>query len=185
VLSVWLYVHTASSFDSDASRAELDDFGALYEATFADVYRLVLGIVRDRALASDLTQESFLAAFSARGRFRGDVPAKHWLMRIAANRAISATRRTRRIRWLPMDARHDSPRPGPEAAAITRLVLDEALDVLTAQQRAAVTLRYLHDLEYAAIGRILGITTNNVGVTLTRALARMRQHIDEGAAANE
>lgn len=158
----------------------IPDFGAFYEATFADVYRLVLGIVRDAPLATDITQEAYLSAFQQRASYRGDAPPSHWIMRIAANRAISATRRRRLIRWLPITSQPEAMEPGPDATVAMRLAIEEVLELLPPQQRAAVTLRYVHDFDYATIGQILNTTPNNVGVLLTRGIARIRRHLNEG-----
>jgi RNA polymerase sigma factor (sigma-70 family) len=159
--------------------SQLDDFGAFYKATFSDVYRLVFGILRDPDQAEDVTQEAFLTAYRRRTTYRGEAPASHWMMRIAANQAISAGRRgDRRVGWVPLDATlPDAKQVDPAIAAVNRIIVHQAVGELSARQRAALTLRYVHDLDYRAIGEILGMTTNNVGVTLSRALAAVKQRL--------
>lgn len=68
-------------------RLELSDFGAFYERTYDTAYRTALGIVRDPALAADITQEAFVAAYRHRHRYRGDAPSTAWLHRIVVNQA--------------------------------------------------------------------------------------------------
>ena len=76
-------------------RLELSDFGAFYERTYDPAYRTALGIVRDPALAADVTQEAYVAAYRHRHRYRGDAPSAAWLHRIVVNQALPALRRRR------------------------------------------------------------------------------------------
>ena len=155
-----------------AFRLELSDFGGFYERTYASAYRIALGIVRDRALAADVTQEAYVAAYRHRDRFRGDAPSTAWLHRILVNQALAALRK--RPAMSPVVDL--SPLMAPDGAghSDTRLVLLHALDVLPAQQRAAVILRYYHDYDYASIAQILETTSTNVGAMLSRALDRLK-----------
>ena len=54
-------------------------------------------------------------------------------------------------------------------------VLSQAL--LQPQARAAVVLRYYLDLDYAAIAKILGTSSGNVGSMLSRSLERLRREM--------
>lgn len=59
-----------------AFRSELEDFGAFYERTYQVAFRTALAIVRDAALAADVTREAYVAAYEQRDRFRGDAPGQ-------------------------------------------------------------------------------------------------------------
>lgn len=163
-----------------AFRHEIEDFGTFYERTYPGAYRTALGICADPSLAADVTQEAYLTAYRQRDRFRGEAPAGAWLQRIVVNAALSGLRR-RKVRWAePLEAgRHDLP-AGAGADRLDALALRSALDVLPARQRAAVVLRYYHDLDYAAIGRILDTSSGNVGALLSRAVQRLRVEFDSG-----
>src|SRR5687768_10816996 len=120
--------------DSMAFRLEIADFGAFYERTYDGAYRTALGIVRDPALAADVTQEAFVAAYKRRGRFRGEAPSGAWLHRIVVNQALAALRR----RAKPHPTGIAAPLPRDDASGtITRLTVYEALDELPPRQRAA------------------------------------------------
>ena len=157
-------------------RLELSDFGAFYERTYDTAYRTALGIVRDPALAADVTQEAYVSAYRQRDRFRGDAPSGAWLHRIVVNEALSALRRRRRVNP-GVDL---SPLLVPDTASHTtaRLALLDALDALPPRQRAAVILRYYHDYDYATTAQILGTTSTNVGAMLSRALDRLKGALD-------
>lgn len=164
-------------------RLELSDFGAFYERTYDTAYRTALGVVRDPALAADVTQEAYVAAYRHRHRYRGEAPSTAWLHRIVVNQALSAVRRRRAT----PSAGDLSPWTAPDVAGgtVARIALLQALDVLPARQRAAVILRYYHDYDYATIARILNTTSTNVGAMLSRALDRLKAALEpeSGAAA--
>lgn len=168
-----------------AFRLEISDFGAFYERTYDTAYRTALGIVREPALAADVTQEAYVAAYRHRRRYRGDAPSKAWLHRIVVNQALSALRRRRAT---PPTSEF-SPWTAPDDAGgtVARMALLQALDALPARQRAAVILRYYHDYDYATIARVLDTTSTNVGAMLSRALDRLRHALEpeQGAAATK
>jgi RNA polymerase sigma-70 factor (ECF subfamily) len=165
--------------ESVVFRLEIADFGAFYERTYDTAYRTALGIIREPALAADVTQEAYVAAYRHRQRYRGEAPSTAWLHRIVVNQALSALGRRRVRDLLPQMA------PDHAGGTVARIALIQALDVLPARQRAAVILRYYHDYDYATIARILETTSTNVGAMLSRALDRLKDALEPepGAAA--
>src|SRR4029079_3302420 len=162
--------------ESVVFRLEIADFGAFYERTYDTAYRTALGIIREPALAADVTQEAYVAAYRHRARYRGDAPSTAWLHRIVVNQSLAALRRRRPIQ----PVRDISPwmAPDPAGGSVARMVLIQALDVLPARQRAAVILRYYHDYDYATVARILNTTPTNVGAMLSRALDRLKDALE-------
>lgn len=156
-------------------RKELSDFGPFYERTYDNAYRTALGIVREPALAADVTQEAFVAAYRHRDRYRGDGPSTAWLHRIVVNEALSTLRRRRTPQVADI-----SPLMAPDDAAesVVRVALADALDALPARHRAAVVLRYYHDYDYVTIAQILDTSTTNVGAMLSRALDRLKDVLE-------
>ena len=103
-----------------AFRLEISDFSTFYERTYDTAYRTALGIIREPALAADVTQEAYVAAYRHRDRYRGEAPSSAWLHRIVVNQALSALRRRRathrcatsRRRWhriMPVGSSHGWP----------------------------------------------------------------------------
>lgn len=157
-----------------AFRLEIADFGAFYERTYDGAYRTALGIIRDPALAAEVTQEAYVAAYKVRDRFRGEAPSAAWLHRIVVNQALASLRRAKQD---PTGIAARLPRDDA-SGTLTRLTVYEALDQLPPRQRAAVVLRYYHDYDYARIAQILGTSSTNVGAMLSRALDRLRVAMD-------
>jgi RNA polymerase sigma-70 factor (ECF subfamily) len=161
-----------------AFRPDLADFGGFYERTYQVAFRTALGIVRDAALAADVTQDAYLTAYRQRDRFRGDAPGHAWLHRIVVNQALAAVRRPRPvIREIVVG---ESGGRDDARTTADRVTLLDALDQLSPRHRAAVVLRYYHDYDYATIAHILGTSTSNVGVMLSRALDRLREFLEPG-----
>jgi RNA polymerase sigma-70 factor, ECF subfamily len=162
------------------SGGELADFSSFYERTYPTAYRVARGVVGEPGLADDVTQDAYVAAYRERDRFRGDGPADAWLYRIVVNTAISAVRRHRILRIAPVDVETLDRQPAVDQpdAPDDRLAVAEGLRALDARSRSAVVLRYYVDLDYATIASILGTSTSNVGVILTRALDRLRALIE-------
>jgi RNA polymerase sigma-70 factor (ECF subfamily) len=162
-------------------RLEIADFGAFYERTYALAYRTSLGIVRDVALAADVTQEAYVAAYRHRDRFRGDAPSAAWLHRIVVNEALAALRRrgTQHVTDISPLMISDEAR-----GSVARLDLLQALGTLPARHRAAVILRYYHDYDYATIAQILETTPTNVGAMLSRSLDRLKAALEPGSTAD-
>ena len=161
----------------------LTDFGAFYERTYRAAFRVAYGIVGERGMAEDVTQDAYVDAYRQRGRFRGDGSPDAWLYRIVVNGAVSALRR-RRVRFVqPLDPATVERSGGLDVAssAVGHVVLADGLRRLDARARSAVVLRYYLDLDYATIGSIIGASPENVGAILSRSLDRLRGLIEPDA----
>jgi RNA polymerase sigma factor (sigma-70 family) len=152
--------------------ASLDDLEALYRSRFDVFARVAASVTGDAERARDAVQEAFATAVRKRGSFRGEGPLEAWVWRIVLNAARSDVRR-----GAPAVV-YDQPvstngRPEHDAE------LRAALTLLPERQRTAVFLRYYADLDYAAIGEALGITTGTVAATLNAAHGALRNRLEE------
>jgi RNA polymerase sigma factor (sigma-70 family) len=145
------------------------------------VYRLAYRLSGNRADAEDLTQETFVRVFKSLaeytpGTFEG------WLHRITTNLFLDMVRRRQRIRFdaLPDDAgdRLASNTSSPEQA-FAEMHLDpevqQALDALPADFRAAVVLCDLEGLSYEEIAATLGIKVGTVRSRIHRGRVLLRE----------
>ena len=153
--------------------ASLDDLEVLYRSRFDVFARVAASVTGDSERARDAVQEAFATAVRKRRSFRGEGPLEAWVWRIVLNAARSDVRRSapgRRIR-----------RAGVLRTAVRSMMPSCARRsrVLPERQRTAVFLRYYADLDYAAIGEALGITTGTVAATLNAAHAALRTRLEE------
>ena len=127
----------------------------------------------DEALAEDAVQETFIKAYRAVDRFRGDSSEKTWLMRIAVN-TCKSMRRTAWMRALysgvPLEA---APEPGREDSYRDDTVLRAVME-LPDKLRQAVLLYYYQDMKQADVAKALNVPEKTVATRLMRARNRLK-----------
>ena len=181
-------------------------FAALVARMHGPLMRLVSGYVRDRAIAEDVVQETWLTCLDRLPSFEGRSSFKTWVYGIALN--IARSRRRRERRWLPFASwasdRSDSRRPTVERArfgadgmwsekpdpwsnipestlvsAETMSRVRDAIDSLPAKHREVMILRDVAGLDAAEVARLLGISAENERVRLHRARAAVRKTLED------
>jgi RNA polymerase sigma factor (sigma-70 family) len=136
-----------------------------------DVYRfLVASLGRDEA--DDCFQETFISALRAYPRLRDASNLRSWLFMIAHRKAIDA-HRARARRAVPVEE-------VPEQADAGGLGLNgepelwRAVRGLPAKQCAAVLHRYVNDLAYADIGRVMDCSEDAARRSVHEGLKKLR-----------
>jgi RNA polymerase sigma factor (sigma-70 family) len=130
-----------------------------------------LGILGDRDAAADVAQEVAIVAVAKVTRLRDPGALNPWLRRIAVRRALDHARRNRRRREAELAHQNGRPAGSDDDA------LGEALALLAGlppAQRAALTLRYVHDLTDEEIASALGCRPGTVRSLLSRGRAAIR-----------
>ncbi len=149
------------------------DLLALYDEALPQVYGYLLSRCGQRALAEDLTAETFLAAVHA------DRPVTvAWLIGVARHKLVDHWRRqAREERSLAL---LDGPAPGPSEDCVLDAVLARAvLARLGPHHRLALTLRYLDGLPVGEVARLLDRTLHATEALLVRARAAFRRAYDQ------
>ena len=149
-------------------------FSAVAEAELDAVHRYLLFLTGDRAVAEDLTGETFEKAFRSWRRFdpRRGTP-RTWLCRIARSTALDhfrseERRRRREDRYARAAQTVVDGELGPSA-------LESALAQLSPAEREVVALRVVLDLDGPATARVLGISATACSTRLSRALKRLEE----------
>ncbi len=155
-------------------------FTELVRAHQHEVYTLAVRMVADRDLAFDVSQEAFVRAWRAIGRFRGDAKFSTWMHRITVNTAFSHRDRRKRTSADPLDAIYYepesealSPERAGESAAI-RGPLEAAINELPDPLRAVVVLKDVYDWSHNEIAEYLDISVTAAKVRLHRARKALR-----------
>ncbi len=151
-------------------------FSAVAESELDSVHRYLLFLTGNRAVAEDLTGETFEKAFRAWRRFdpRRGTP-RVWLCRIARSTALDhfraeERRRRREERYARGAAAVDEPGLGLGPGA-----LEAALARLSPAEREVVALRVLLELDGPTAARVLGISATACSTRLSRALKRLEE----------
>ena len=137
------------------------------------ILRLCALYIRDAGLAEDAAQETFLRAYRAIERFRGDSSPKTWLTRIAINVCKDMQRRRSRQPLLPghlPEAVHRD--DNYDDSVITEVM------ALPEKYRAVILLRYYQELSISETAKVLGITQNAASIRISRAREMLRLRIE-------
>ena len=139
----------------------------------------------NRAIAEEQVQEALLSAWRGIRGFRPGSPVKPWLLRILVN-AVLAQRRRRAIETVPLSGQgpegseNDNPDPAETMDALEhRITLRRAIARLSPDHRQVVALRYFAGLTVPEVARTLGLREGTVKSRLHRALALLRQQLEE------
>jgi RNA polymerase sigma-70 factor (ECF subfamily) len=168
-------------------------FDLLVERYQERAYRIAWSIVRDREEAKDCAQEAFIRLHEGAGSFAGQAKFSTWFYRILVNCCLDNRRRGRGWRRLLVwrDAEDEESagdlierQPAPPDDPGERIDEDqqmsriwEAVETLSPQQRAAVTLQYREGLATKEIASVLNTSEATVRVHLHRAFATLRRRV--------
>lgn len=158
-------------------------FIAIYDHYFSRVYNYVRYRVRDAETADDVTAQVFERALVSIGSYRPERgPFAPWLFAIARNAVNDHLRAKRRRRWLSLEVLRGQPgnEPQPEEVAIhneTRAELLAAVARLSDRERDLIALKFASGLTNRRIAELTGLSENNVGVILYRAVQRLRAEL--------
>jgi RNA polymerase sigma-70 factor, ECF subfamily len=161
---------------------------ALYAAHGASIHRFLSGLLGDRVLAADATQETFVRAHRRLGSFREGGRHVAWLFGIARNVSLELRKaRARANRYFDSasDPRvghePDVAAPGsPESDLLGREALgivESALGRLSEERRAMLLLRLDHGLAYDEIAELMGCSLAKVKVEIFRAREVLRSQM--------
>ncbi len=170
-----------------------EGFRALVVRHERRVYNLLVRMLRNPALAEELTQETFLKAFTHLRSFDPGYKFSNWILRIAHNAAIDAVRRRgpQEVSLDEPDQREQGrldtwlvdPKSGAAAETVERQdlgrLLRTAMDHLRPEYRRVVVLRYQEELSYEDIADITGLPVGTIKSHLHRARAEMAEFLRE------
>ncbi len=148
------------------------------------IFRLISRFIRDAALAEDVSQETFLRAYRAIGKFRGESQFYTWLYRIAVNtakKAIADSARDPVIRESStisddgetfVSGEQLSDMETPEAVLASREIartVNAAMDALPEDLRTAIALREIEGMSYEDIAQAMSCPVGTVRSRIFRA----------------
>ena len=150
----------------------------------APLSRYLYNMVRDKELARDLTQDTFMEAYRGISKTEGELKLKSWLYRIATNTAYDHLRRRKLIHWLPLldDDRESSVERSPEGLVGDRQAVQLALLELPAKYRVPLVLFCVEGYSTREIAAMIEISEGAVKTRLYRARERFREAYGGGRA---
>ena len=168
---------------------DAEAFRLIFDRYSRPVISFIFDMVNDRALAEELTQETFVRAFRAIHTMRRETKLSTWLFGIARNVARESLRaRARAIRQVDLADKEvtdlwDQTAPPVENVLSKELndVIRRSLAALDEDKRLVFTLKVLHQCSYEEIAEITGFSIAKLKTDLHRARAEMRRRISSYA----
>jgi len=164
-----------------SQEGDKDAFGEIYNLFLKRIFRFVYFSVRDRELAADLTQTTFLKAWQSIKKFslqRGSFQA--FLFTIARNLVIDHGRKKKEVslETIADFPSFENPEEDMERLSEKRRVL-QALSKLDRQDREIVVFRYFEELSFSEIARVTGKREGAVRVKVHRVLKKLKEHLEQ------
>lgn len=174
-------------------RGDAAAFAQLYQRHRLGLFRFLLGLCGDHALAEEVFQETWLSLIRSTSEQREAVLFKTWLYQIGRNRLIDHWRKHGRHQgqqdeYDEQQHASNDPQPGPEqqlSLSRDQQRLQAALDDLPAEQREVFLLRAHGDLELAEIAALTQTPAETVKSRLRYAMQKLRRLLAEPGAAEE
>ena len=169
-----------------------EEFDDLVREHQQRIFRVVMALIRDSELASNLTQDCFVRAYEKRASFRGDASVSTWLIRIAVNLVRDHVRNRRQSFWKKLFQRSadedvastiEEVRDGRSTIEHQLVAREElaavwlAVSKLTHQQREVFTLRFSEEMSLEEIAAVLDVKLGTVKTHLSRAIAAVREQV--------
>ncbi|MAE33005.1 MAG: hypothetical protein CL493_01615 [Actinobacteria bacterium] len=150
------------------------------------VFSLAYKLTGNREMANDVAQESFIRAWKAIEKFRGDSTFSTWIYRITVNTAWTLRKKAKKHNTLNIDDTYEpiviDEKKDPELVAINSdlsSVLVNALDKLPIEQRIIVELKNIEGRSHKEIADYLDISVTAAKVRLHRAHQKLRLILEE------
>ena len=170
---------------SDCQKGNLEAYGKIVQCNQTRVYSFVLRMVRDPALAEDLTQDAFIRGFEKIHLFDLERKFLPWIFRIAVNlvRNYMKSPSRREVARSPeeLDVQSDSPEDPSEALDRKRRLakVERALLELPEKYRAPMLLKQVEGFSYKEISEVLGVSVWALKMRVSRARKRLRARLAE------
>jgi len=169
----------AQSSDQALVRAihdgDREALGLVFDRHYDDLFAFADRMLGDPHDAADAVQEAFLRVLRYGSSYAGRSSFRTWMLRVTRNTCLDLLRGRRRQRENRAEIDPPDPTPPPEATDPRFAELRQALDALPDGRREVLILRRFHDLPYAEIGELCGISEGAARVRAHRALKQLRQ----------
>ncbi len=169
----------------DGDVAAFDELMAAHEDR---VFGICLRMLRDRDMALDAVQETFINVFRKADRYKAEAAFSTWLYRVAVNTCYDQLRKSKRRAAQPLPEHHDpaDPQAGDELESIElRPQIEGALQALPAEFRAAVVLVDLEGNALETAANMLAVPVGTVKSRVFRGRKLLAQSLGNLRAGSE
>ncbi len=159
-----------------ARRGDASAHRALYDTHVERIYRLTFRLTGVEHLAREVTQDTFVRAFSKMDEFRGESKFGTWLHTIAVSLSLNAIKRRKReqARSAPLDDAMAVGDNAPSSDPLLREKLMQAVNDLPEGCRAVFMMHDADGYTHQEIAAALGVTEGTSKAQLARARGKLR-----------
>jgi RNA polymerase sigma-70 factor (ECF subfamily) len=168
---------------------DLSAFDALQLRWDRKIQGAIYRILGSEDEARDLCQETFLKAYRALRRFKGEARFSSWLYQIALNLCRDRMRRRKGRTLVSLEEMAPDAQPAPRSWQPSALELAEGRDLarrvafavasLPEEQREVIVLKEYQGLTFLEIAEVLGMPPSTVKTRLYRGLSQLRERLEE------
>jgi len=166
-----------------AKNGDGEAFGRLYDMHVDRVYRHIYFRISNAADAEDLTQQVFIKAWQAIGKYNKTAsPFLAWLIKIGHNLVIDFYRSKKSEVCLDCDivAAGTGSDPAYLAEAyFDRQEIRQSINKLPGDQQQVILMRFIEDFSYAEIAAVLGKSEGAIRVILHRGLKQLKTILEK------
>jgi RNA polymerase sigma-70 factor, ECF subfamily len=161
-----------------AKKGEKEALGTLWDAITPKLYGYLVNTLRDKHLADDILQETWIKAIEKIDKFKPrNVRFSAWLFAIARNECRQHWRKKKDYRFIDeMDASL------PNLSKTYKddsLMVDQLLHNLKKNEQELIRLRYIAELSFKEIAQVLSISSVTARVRVHRILQKIRTKIEK------
>lgn len=149
-------------------------FEELYNQTRLPVFSILLAIVKDKAVAEDLMQDTYMKMIDALPSFEGKSAFKTWLVSIARNKAFDYLRQQNKTTRFQEDVLTQVPDP-VLAQPLKTMECEWLLSTLTEEERQIVFLKAVDGLKHREIAKLLNKPLGTILWMYQTAIAKMKR----------
>jgi RNA polymerase sigma-70 factor (ECF subfamily) len=161
----------------ETSNGDLTSLEQLYNDLKTSVFALAISILRDKTLAEDVLQDTFVRVKLFSNSYRPGTNGRAWILKIARNLALSAIR-DRRLETYGEDIEYmESPHNHFVQKSIDSIILNESLSILDEKERQIVLLHAVKDLKHREIADILDLPLGTVLWKYRKAIKKIGAYL--------
>ncbi|MBA4538609.1 sigma-70 family RNA polymerase sigma factor [Bacillus aquiflavi] len=164
-------------------------FRGIYEEYSDKVYSYIFLLVKQKEIAEDLTQETFIRVYKHLNKFNGEAKMLTWIVKISRNVTIDYFRKNAKFKFSPIEKYQfisDDPTPTEIVMKGEKIVfLYKSIQQLKLSYQEVLILRKIKGFSIKETSEILGWNENKVKVTTSRAIQALKREMKKRSAFHE
>jgi len=151
-------------------------FEVLYSKYYTKVLDKCYSMLKDKALAHEMTKDILSKAYEKLHSFKGQSTFSSWLYAIAYNHCIDYLRSKKKLHYPNWNQNNDIPEIIDEdnsLAEVSLIHLEKAMENIHPEEKALLIMRYEYNLSFKQISESLRITESAAKMRMKRAKSRL------------